>query len=337
MTMKDVANAANVSSATVSRVLNNPESVSEKKRNHILSVIKKLGYIPNSAARALVMRRTRTIGIIVNNLHDPFFHDLIKGFETGALQTNYNVIFCSVMNGDYTVKEKYLKYLNNGVVDAVIIYGSYMSDKMLTQYMHNDKPIKYLTIENDIPNLNCNKLLIDNFSGAKIATNYLIDNNHTHIAHICGNPNKKVSIDRFNGFIDSMHKSGLEVREGYIQYASADYKSGYDCMMRLLENEIRPTAVCCSDDSIAVYAIRAAIDSGLRVPQDISIMGFDNQSILPDKYNGPDITSIEQPLFKIGSDSINVLVNQLENDNVEDVTKTYGTKLVLKDSVRKLD
>lgn len=333
ITIKDVAKAAGVSIATVSRVINNSDKVKSGRRDKVLKAIEELGYLPNQAARSLVKNKTETIGIIVNNLHDPFFYDLIKGFETGAQQTSYNVIFCSVMSGDTEVKEKYIRYLNKGVVDAVVLYGSYMSDDMLTRYMGDDCPVKYLVVENDLPNFDCNKLLIDNIDGARIATRYLIENGHKAIAHICGNPNKKVAIDRFNGFMETIRSAGIEILDGYIQYTMADYHGGYECMKKLLQSERRPSAVFCSDDAIASFAIRAAIDMGLRVPQDISVMGFDNQKILPDKYQGPEITSMEQPLFNIGFDSIKILVDQLSGKSHGYVRKIYKTTLVKKESV----
>jgi len=333
VTIRDVANAAGVSLATVSRVINSPESVRDERRKQVERAIKQLGYTPNQAARALVKRHTETIGIIVNNLHDPFFHDLIRGFETGAHQTSYNVIFCSVMNGDLAVKEKYIQYLNKGVVDGVVLYGSYLSDKELGRYMSYENAVRYLLIENDLPNMECNSLLIDNIGGAREATQYLISRGHKHIAHICGNLNRKVMIDRFNGFVDCMRSNGLELRDGSIQYTMAEYSTGYRSMKTLLEQPERPTAVFCSDDAIASYAVRAALDAGLRVPEDISIIGFDNQTILPEKYTGPEITSVEQPLFQIGYDSIRLLVDQLCERESFPIKKVYETKLVEKQSV----
>ncbi len=333
VTIKDVAEKAGVSLATVSRVINNCNNVKPARRDQVLKAIDDLGYLPNHAARALVKKKTETIGVIINNLHDPFFYDLIRGFETGALQTKYNVIFCSIMGGDAVVKEKYIKYLNKGVVDAVVLYGSYMSDDMLAHYMGEDCPVKYLIVENDLPNNNCHKLLIDNIEGARKATEYLIGKGHSTIAHIGGNPNKKVTIDRFNGFMETMRSSGLEVLDGYIQYTMADYHSGYECMKRLMQSGHRPSAVFCSDDAIASFAIRAALDMGLRVPQDVSVMGFDNQKILPDKYQGPGITSMEQPLFDIGVDSIRILADHVSGKSDNYIKKIYKTTLVEKVSV----
>lgn len=334
VSIKDVAKRANVSIATVSRVVNKIDGVKPQMKEKVLDAIKELGYSPNTAARSLVRRRTNAIGIVVNNLHDPFFYDLIKGFETAAQQTSYSVVFCSALGGDIKSKENYVKYLSNGVVDAVILYGSYRSDESMIKYIQDNEEIEYVMIENDVPELQCNKLLIDNFGGAKNAVRYLEEKKHRKIAHICGNPNKKVTIERFNGYIEAMQEAGLEVKDGYIQYSSADYSSGYERMNALLDLEERPTAVFCSDDAIASYAVRAALDRGLRVPEDISVMGFDNQTILPDRYKGPGITSVEQPLFNIGMDSIKLVSDRLSNGELEEpVRKMYDTRIIEKETV----
>ncbi|MFR8313040.1 MAG: hypothetical protein ACLVBP_12290 [Ruminococcus sp.] len=120
-----------------------------------------------------------------------------------------------------------MKYLTNGVVDAVILYGSYRSDETMIRYIQDNKEIEYVMIENDVQEFKCNKLLIDNFGGAKKAVNYLIKKKHKKIAHICGNPNKKVTIERFNGYIEAMQEAKLEVKDDYIQYSSSDYRSGF--------------------------------------------------------------------------------------------------------------
>lgn len=333
-TIKDVARKAEVSLATVSRVINDIDGVKTELRQKVLQAIEELGYNPNHAARALVKKRTNSIGVIVNNLHDPFFYDLIRGFETAAQQSSYTVVYCSVLGGDAQDKEKYVKYLTNGVVDAVILYGSYITDESVVRYLREGHKMDYVMIENDLPDFACNKLLIDNKAGARQAVEYLIGKGHRSIAHICGNPNKRVSIDRLNGYIEAMQAAGLEVREHDIQHTSTDYHSGYARMEALLDTKKPPTAVFCSDDAIASFAVRAATARSLQIPGDISIMGFDNQTILPDHYRGPEITSVEQPLYTIGFESIQLLSKRLQAQEAQaPVKKLYSTKIIEKETV----
>lgn len=334
ITIRDVAQRANTSPATVSRVINNLGNVTPELCKAVREAIRELNYNPNHAARVLVKQKTNSIGIIVNNLHDPFFYDLLRGFEDGAQETSYNVMFCSVVNGNAAMKEKYVSHLSNGVVDGIILYGSYLTDEAAIRYLHENRMENYVMIENDIPGLACNKLLVDNVGGARQAVEYLIAQGHRRIAHICGNPNKKVTMDRLNGYVDTMRLKGLEVRENYIQHTSSDYASGYDCMKRIMACPKSPTAVFCSDDAIASYAVRAALDSGLRIPRDVSIIGFDRQAILPDCYRGPAITSVEQPLYTIGLDSVRMLSLRLAGQGQQEpATKVYKTRLVIQQTV----
>ena len=334
VTIKDIARISGVSLATVSRVINGKGYVSRELKDEVLRAVESTGYRPNQAARALVQRRSGSIGIIVHNLHDPFFYDLIRGFEIAAAEISYKVLFASVVGGETAGKKEYLEYLSGGVVDAVVMYGSYMSDEEMLHCVSRSPAVDYLMIENDIRDFRCNKLLIRNQEGARDAVQYLMGKGHTEIAHLCGDPNKKVTIDRLNGYLDAMRARGLEVREGYLQHTASDYRNGYERMKELIRLERRPTAVFCSDDAIASYAIRAALDSGLRVPEDISVMGFDLQTNLPERYRGPEITTVQQPLYQIGYDSITLLAEQLERGSPDQpIRKEYDTKIVEQETV----
>lgn len=334
-TIKDVAKLAGVSLATVSRVVNKENCVSPALQERVIKAIAELNYNPNHAARALVQRKTGSIGIVVNNLHDPFFYDLIRGFEAGAQETKYNVVFCSVPSGNAQDKEQYVKYLTNGVVDAVILYGSYVSDEPLVHYLVNETVCDYVVIENNLPDLVCNQILIDNAGGARKAVEYLIKKGHTKIAHLCGDPKKKVSMDRLNGYLSALRENGIEVPDSYISTVTGGYRNSYEKMRLLMQQPQPPTAVFCSDDAAASFAVRAAMDMGLRVPEDVSVMGFDNQTILPDKYLGPAITSVEQPLYTIGKESIQLLTKRLLSEKpVGKIHKVYATRIIEKDTVQ---
>jgi LacI family transcriptional regulator len=333
ITIKDVAKKAGVSFSTVSRVINNADNVSEILKSRVNNAITELRFKPNQAARLLVRKKTNSIGIIVTNLHDPFFSDLIYGFEIGAQNTKYNLMFCSTLCGDNGERDKYIKFLTNGLVDGVILYGSYLSDKSIIQYLHESNPVDYIVIENDISEINCNKLLIDNAGGAMKAITYLYEHGHRKIAHIAGNPNRKVSLERYTGYLNSMHAYDLNITESYIQYVHGDSDT-YQKMENLLNLPDRPTAVFCFDDNVACMAIQAVLDHGLAVPEDISIIGFDNRRFFNTPYSGPAITSIGQPLFEIGKESIELLSNLIDEKIQKDsICKVFDTTLIEKETV----
>lgn len=332
ITIKDVAELAGTSVATVSRVVNGKDDVAAELELTVQKAIKELNYVPNRAARALVKNKTNNIGIIVNNLHDPFFYDLIRGFEDGSVETNYDVMFCSVVNDDSSVKEKYVRHLSSGLVDAVVLYGSYRTDEKAVRYLVNNPKIELAMIENDIPEVHCNKILIDNYGGAQKAVEYLIGKGHRKIACISGNPIRKVAQDRLNGYVDAMRNNGLAISDDYLKHAFNN-KDGYSCMKEILATRNRPSAVFCWDDGVASYAVNACQDEGIQIPQEMAIVGFDNRTMLPEDYRGPRITSVEQPLYRIGKETIELLSSRLASqEKQEPVTKIYETKIVEKET-----
>ncbi|HIW54920.1 MAG TPA: LacI family transcriptional regulator [Candidatus Ruthenibacterium merdigallinarum] len=334
VTIKEIARQSGVSSATVSRVLTNSRPVQPELRERVTEVARQLGYVPNTAARALVKRRTNAIGVVVNNLHDPFFYDLIRGFEAGAMQTDFNVVFCSAMGREIQQKQRYVRYLSNGVVDGIILYGSYDFDEALARELHAAK-FPFFLIESSIDGVKTNNFLIDNEGGVYSAVHYLYNRGHRRIAYIAEKLAKRICAERLKGYYRAMQELGLDLPEKQVRYIEEDYRDGYSIMEHFLSYppEQRPTAVLCYDDAVASYAVRCAMDKGFCVPGDISVMGFDNQTVLPDGYQGPAITSVAQPLYEIGFDSILSLSQILRGERKETITKLYQTHIAEKETV----
>lgn len=338
VTIREIAQQSGVSLATVSRVLTNSRPVQPELRERVMEVARELGYVPNTAARALVKRRTDAIGVVVNNLHDPFFHDLIRGFEAGASETDYNVVFCSAMGREMQRKQRYVRYLSNGVVDGIILYGSYDFDEALVRELHATG-FPFFLIESSVEGVHTNNFLIDNEGGVYNAVRYLHRHGHRRIAYIAGRLEKRVCVERLNGYYKAMQDLCLEVPAEYVRYIEEDSSDGRALMAQFLAlpAKVRPTAVLCYDDAVASHAIRCALEQGLRVPQDISIMGFDNQTIPPNGYKGPAITSVSQPLYEIGFDSIILLSQILRGERESGITKQYQTHIAEKESVAYLE
>lgn len=332
MTIKDVAIEANVSVSTVSRVLNKNSKVDPLLKQKVEMAVKTLGYRPNQVAKSLAQNRTNTIGIIVNNLHDPFFGNLIKGFEEGAKNTGYNVVFASILGSSPSNKQQYLEYFSSGVVDGIILYGSRISDDDLLSHFTN-RPTKYAIIENDLSYNDCFKFLIDNVDGTRKGVDYLYKKGFRNINYLGGNPSRKVMIDRLNGYLLGMKDKNLSLNDNSISYITDDNSCAYNVTKKMINNNELPQAIICGDDAIASYAISALTDSGISVPKDISVLGFDNRSILPNDYKGPRITSISQPLFEIGKDSVVNLSKYLKKEISDFETKIYKTNIIEKDTV----
>lgn len=336
VTVKDVAKNANVSLATVSRVINNVNNVSDEIRERVQCSVKELGYYPNHAARALVKQSVGAISIVLRNLHSPFFTDLIRGIEDGASGIGRNVFFCS-LGKEPEFRDRYMQFLMNGTSDAIVIYGSLFSDQPLIEHLHNSN-FPFLLIENNFDTLNLNQLLVDNIGGAKTAIKYLIENNHRKIAHFMGDPNKKVNLERYSGYTLAMQKNGLPIEKCYLKNTFNDPNASYHAAQELMmePEETRPTAIFCGSDKIATGAIKGIMDRGFRVPEDISVVGFDSQKISDEDYRGPRITTISQPFYQMGFDGIQYINDLLDGKIGNPINKVYDTSLLVQDTVRKL-
>lgn len=330
-TIKDVARLSGVSLTTVSRVVNGSEKVTQKTRDKVNKAIQELGYFPNNAARSLVKKQTDSIAVLLRNIHDPFFSDLICGIEDASLELGRNVIFCS-LGKDERIRDRYIEYLTNGISDAIVLYGSLFSDKAMIEHLYNVH-FPLLLIENNFQTLPLNQFLIDNVEGAKDAVSYLIRRGHKKIAHVMGNPNKKVILERFSGYTEAMQENGLTIHSSYIQNTLNNSVLSLVQFKEMMESQDRPTAVFCSDDKLAIQVINVLNQLGFAVPKDVSVVGFDNLKSYDHSYRGPRITSVQQPLYEIGRDSILSLDKILKGETSEPISKSYKTVLAEHETV----
>lgn len=332
-TIKDVAQLAGVSLTTVSRVINGSEKVSPKTKAKVDQAVKELGYFPNNAARSLVKKQSDSIAIVLRNLYDPFFTELIRGIEDASAKLGRNVIFCSPGKNEKT-RDRYIEYLTNGISDAIILYGSLFTDKAMIDHLQ-DVHFPFLLIENNFQTIPVNQFLIDNVTGARQAIEYLIRHNHTRIAHVMGNPNKKVILERFNGYTETMQSNGLLIRDFYILNTFSDSTIAFSQLQEMMErpDSERPTAIFCSNDKIAIHVINGLAKLGFNVPGDVSVVGFDNLQNYSTSYRGPQITSIQQPFYEIGYDSILAIDGILKGELEVPIDQLYATTLIEHETV----
>lgn len=333
ITIKDLAKIAGVSVSTVSRALSNSRKVTPDIKANIEKIAKQYGYTPNTAARSLVKKDTNAIGIVVTNLHDPFFHDLLMGFEAGAAECDYHIVFCSTM-GHKENDIGYLKYLSNGIVDGLILYGIYRFDEAFIREIHTTG-FPLLLIENKIEGLNVNVFTVDNKNGVYHSVQYLYRRGHRRIAYIAGIQNKQVCIDRLEGFRMAATELGLADYPEYTMILENSTDDAIEFTDRLLDMDAaeRPTAVLCYDDATAAKVIMRAMERNVRIPQDLSVMGFDSQIIPPMGYKGPAITSVSQPLYDIAFDSVVQMSRYLSGQTKDIIERKYETRIDEKETV----
>jgi DNA-binding LacI/PurR family transcriptional regulator len=350
-TIKDVAQLAGISKTLVSRYINNQKGVSPESQQKIMAAIKELNYRPNGIARSLVLQKTHTIGIVVDDLCATFIFRLIEGLERGAEEFDkdekYNVIFCN-SNGDIARKERHINFLTQGRVDGIVIYGSLVYDDGLIQQLAQAN-YPFMLIENDIEGVDVDKVVIDNIGGAFTATEHLIKLGHRRIAHIGGNMNLKITLDRMNGYVRALQKYNVPVDQSLIifpDFSDVDewkkrdesmsqylfFDRGYVEMKKLIEKGQVPEAIFFATDLSAFGAIKALVEAGLKVPEDVSIIGFDDEYTAAGSFGCKPITTMRQPLKQAGYVGIQKLVHSLAYPHAPKERILLKTELIIRDS-----
>ncbi|PAB60285.1 LacI family DNA-binding transcriptional regulator [Anaeromicrobium sediminis] len=326
ISIKDVAKMAEVSVATVSRVLNKNTNVKEETEKRVLDAIEKTGYKPNAIARSLKVKNTRTIGIMIPDISSNFFPEVVRGIEDVANEFNYNIILCNT-DLDREKESKYLDILVEKQVDGII----YMSNTFTDQLAEKVKKmgIEIVLISTDYKDLP--SITIDNVKASKDAVDYLIEKGYENIALIGGqmtDPN--AGLPRYNGYINAMSHAGKTINKDFIVEGNYKFESGYTGMKKLLELEKKPDAVFTVSDEMAVGIIRAVLESGYKVPKDMAVIGFDNTNMAKMTY--PSLTTLSQPLYEMGAVGMRLLTKLLNKEEVENHKIVLEHELIKRES-----
>lgn len=309
-TIYDIAKRTGYSPTTVSKAFNNYSDVREKTRQEIFRAAQEMGYLPNSHARTLTTKKSWTIGVLfIENtgmgIRHPFFSAVIESFKKVAVDKGYALMFISKDVGGK--QSGYLENCRIRGVDGVVVFLSDYEDPYFRELLESDIPTVVLDYETSQSHTICS----DNKSGAQLAVDYLASLGHRKIAHISGGMNTFPGKVRELGYKDAMEQQGLEVPDSYIvNGAFYSRESGYDAMLKLLKLPERPTAVFASGDWLALGAIMAAKDSGLSVPGDISVMGYDDIDLA--EYVTPALTTVRQDTELLGSRAADLLLEAIE-------------------------
>nr|7FF4_A Chain A, Transcriptional regulator, LacI family [Ruminiclostridium cellulolyticum H10]7FF4_B Chain B, Transcriptional regulator, LacI family [Ruminiclostridium cellulolyticum H10]7FF4_C Chain C, Transcriptional regulator, LacI family [Ruminiclostridium cellulolyticum H10]7FF4_D Chain D, Transcriptional regulator, LacI family [Ruminiclostridium cellulolyticum H10] len=322
----DIARMAGVSKTTVSRVINNQPGVREETRIKVQEAIKKLNYVPNHAARSLVSRKSGVIGVVLNEFNASVYLKLANYLEKFAYNYNYNVVFCS-SNDNYESKSRYVQYFTGGAADGLILFGSDTRDKELVKrILKTGFPL--VLIENYFNDINVNDVIINNFSGAVNAVNYLVGLGHRKIAHITGNVNHRAALERLNGYIRALNENGLAYSKEYVINTDSGEQSGCKAADQLLKLKEPPTAVFTFNDMQGYEVIQRASELGLSVPRDLSVVGFDNiYDIFRFIPSNVRLTSMKQPMEKVAEAAIQLMVANIDNADEQPKVISFETEL----------
>ncbi len=331
VTIKDIAKESGVSTATVSRVLNDKPDVSDDTKKRINEVIDRLGYNPNGIARGLVLKKTNTIGLIIPDISNPFFPEVTKGVEDRARELDYSIIFCNTDNHQEREQEA-VNLMINKHVDGIILSLSMNNKDELKKL--EDKGYSVVQIDRKIAQAEFSAVVLNNKLGAYKATNHLIELGHSKIAHIAGDLKVQTSQERLDGYKESLIKAGLSIDQKWIVVGDFSKDSGYRQMKKLLEVEEVPTAVFVANDLMAIGAYEACLEVGLSIPNDISIVGYDDIQIA--SLINPALTTITQPKYKLGEAAAEMLISQIEEDTrLEDIV--LNPKLIIRESTGRVE
>lgn len=328
MTIADVAAQAGVSVATVSRVLNKDPKVRPETRDRVMQAIRKLNYIPNMSARNLRRRESRVILVLARNFTHPFYAKVLAGISDTARAAGYSVLMCD--NGDDPVRaEQQLNMLKNREVDGAVLLNCTMDDTWLRAYAG-----KYPLVQccENVPGIETNRVCLDHFAMAYDATRYLISLGHRRIAIMSANNRYISTIQRCKGYIQAMTEAGLPVHEELCAVAGGDYsfQSGSRCASGLLSLPAPPTAIFCISDVLALSTLLAASEKGIRVPEQLSVIGCDDVDYTTMWH--PFLTTVRLPCYEMGRRSTQLLLNAIQNQSACPETSDMEHSLIIRES-----
>lgn len=308
-TIRDVARRADVSVATVSRILNGLSGYSDKTKQKVLAAIEEMGYRPNAIARSLNNRRTQTIGVLFPALTSEFSSSLLHGIEDYAHRRQYSVLVCNTdVDGHRTMN--YLQVMREKQVDGLIFVSEVLTEAYTAELGAMNIPVVLVASSTDDPRYPHVK--VDDRQAAYDATGYLIHKGHRRIAMISGTPGDPIaSLPRIEGYKQALLDHGVAAAPEWIAYGNFYYESGALAMEALMKRDLGITAVFAASDEMAVGAMHAAARLGLQVPEDLSIIGYDNIRLATMVH--PPLTTVHQPLREIGQEAAAKLLQMAES------------------------
>jgi len=328
-TIYEVSELAGVSLATVSRVMNNSGNVTPKTRKKVLSAISELGYRPNSMAQSLASKRSNSVGILIPELYGPFFGVLLSNVEEELQNAGKRVIITAGHSDDKKERDC-IEFLLGSSCDALILHVYSVSDEYLIKLNEGSVPI--ILLNRYIPEMADNCISLDNEYGGYIATKSLLELGHTELAYISGPHWKMDSYKRLAGHKRAMQEHGLEINEKLIVEGNFEESSGQKAMKQLLLSGFRFTGVICANDEMAAGAYVTGRKHGIRIPQDLSIVGYDN--VVFTRYMDPKLSSIDCCIDEMGRMAARCILKQVYGNADLEIQNTFQPRLVLRASVK---
>lgn len=326
-TIKDIAIELGVSISTVSRALRGQPDVNALTRKAVLELSERLDYQPNKAALSLLKKNTLTIGVVVPNL-DYFFATAIGGIDEAALEAGYTVMVCQ-SNESYGREMINIKRMLESRVDGFII--SVSSETIITDHFKRieDKGIPMVFFDRDANELQAPKILLDNFEGGYKATMHLIEKGYSKIAFLGGPEKMSISQQRFEGYKSALAEAGIKFNTKFVEHGDFNQDFAYFNTEELLKAKNKPDAIFAMSDRLAVGAMECIKKFGLKMPNDIGLIGFNNEPIT--KLLSPSISTIDQPAFEMGKKAARMFIQLVNNNDLKPEDVVLTPRLVVRE------
>lgn len=325
-TIQDVADLAGVSKATVSAVLNDKDTVRESTRSEVLGAIRELNYRPRpTARRRLGGREIRSVGFVLREIANPYYAEIIAGAESYLRERSY-VTMVAASEGDFKAERRIIDVFTQKDVDGILLTPVLDNETDLSHIFDlKRRNIRFVLLE-EIRGIQACLVDVDNVEGAKSAVRYLIELGHTHIVHFAGPQYSLHSEERVDGVRSAYSESQLVFSNEVVVPAGDSLEDGYRTGLEFFRDraaDSRPTAVTCYNDLVALGLCRALDESGLRVPEDVSVIGYDDLQILGYLPSSSRLTSVHVPKFEVGRTAAEILHERIENPSAESPRKVY--------------
>lgn len=305
-TIRDVARLAEVSLGTVSKVINKKGAVSPRLTQRVLHAMEVLDYHPDQIARSLKVRQSQTIGMVIPDITNPFFTEVIRGVENEARAHGYSLILCD-SNEDPILEQANLNTLFSRRVDGVLLAPT---DAQIAQDRLTRRRFPVVFFDRIPPSFTGSAVVTDNLGAAFEATQHLISLGHRHLAIITGRLNLSNGLDRLEGFRKALQQAALPLREEYLRHGDFQLESGYRCGLELLQLAVPPTAIFCCNNQMTLGLMRALVEMGLTCPGHVSVLGFDDFEWAANF--SPRLTTVAQPSFEVGKQAMQMLLRRME-------------------------
>ena len=305
-TLRDVARRAGVAPITVSRAINDSGYVSVKTRARVEKAVEELGYVPNRLARSLRLKRTQTLALVVTDITNPFWTTVARGVEDAAQDAGFNVILCNTDESE-AKQEQYLDVLLQKQVDGILLVPARDSEALAGWIQRCAVPV--VVLDRRVCSGQVDLVCGDSEGGAHQLVDHLLALGHRRIAVLSGPRDVSTAVDRVRGYAEALAEAGLEVRADWVCYGQFSIESGYEMTQQVLTARPCPTALFAVNNFIAIGALRALRDAGLRVPEDMSVVAFDD--LISELVIEPFLTVADQPAYEMGQRAAELLLARL--------------------------